>query len=169
MSAVGLELGDELVAFLDLQSEHLGKMLGFLDAFRKALIRRDLPLLQEMQAQLSLEAETRMQLDQSRQNLQRKLAGLLGCPAEKVCLSLLHGFLDFSLQEKIRHRQKALTEQVRRLQDQHLATELLLRECARMNRRLLETVMGGDEKGKTYDARGRSSWSTGQGLMNVKL
>ena len=169
MSTASAELVDELVAFLDFQSEHLDKMLGFLDAFRKALIRRDLPVLQEMQSQLAQEEDMRMQLDQSRNVLQRKLAGFIGCAAEDVCLSSLQGLVDPPFEEKIRKRQQSLIRQIHHLQEQHLATELLLRECSRMNRRLLETVIGGGEKGKTYDARGRSSWNACQGLMNVKL
>lgn len=168
MSTASAELVDELVAFLDLQSEHLEKMLDFLDAFRKALIRRDLPMLQEMQSQLAQEAEIRNQLDQSQRILQQKLAGLTGCSAEDVCLSSLETVLDPMSREKIRHRRQSMIQQVRHIQEQHLATELLLRECSRMNRRLLETVVGG-QTGKTYDARGRSSWNAGQGLMNVKL
>ena len=45
MNRIDPEFVNDLIAFLDLQSEHLQNILGFLDAFRKALIRRDLPVL----------------------------------------------------------------------------------------------------------------------------
>ena len=169
MSEISTTIIEELISFLDNQSEHVQKMIEFLDEFRKALIRRDLPVLQDMQTQLEQELEIRVQLDQSQRNLQRKLSGILECPDEEACLSALCRLLDSPLRETIQQRQRHLNEQILHLRQQHLSTELLLRECARMNRRFLEMIVGTDEKGKTYDAQGRCAWNTRQGLMSVKL
>lgn len=169
MSQISMELVEELAVLLDRQSEHLKSVLRLLDELRKALIRRDLPVLQEMQEELVREAEVRLQLDQSMQILQRKLGGILGCPPQEVCLSLVCRAFGSPAEDMIRSRQQRLTEQVRRLRQQHLATELLLREYTRMNRRLLEILTGRGGKGMIYDSRGRSSWRVQTDLMNVKL
>ncbi len=169
MNRLSRELAEEVIAFLDRQSDHLQVLLALLDGLRESLIRRDLPAMQEMQAQLGQEGQRRAELDRSRQALQETLAESLGCAGEAVCLSLAGSRADADLREKIEVRRQALRGQVARLRQQHLATELLVRECARMNRRLLEAVMGTGEKTETYDARGRRAWSAGTGLMNLKL
>ena len=169
MKGISQAIVDELAAFLDHQSGHLRNVLECLDEFRKALIRRDLPVLQAMQTQLAGQADIRLQMDQTQRAIQQKLADVLSCREEEVCLSAVCRRLDRGQQEIIQTRRKGLADLVQRLRQQHLATELLLRECARMNRRLLETVTGTRAQGKTYDARGRSSWSLHPGLMSVKL
>lgn len=169
MNEIHTELIEELAAFLDRQSESLSSLDGCLEELRKALIRRDLAALEDLQARLAGEARIRTQLEESRQRIQQTLAGLLGCDPQAVCLSALERHLHPSSAERIRQRRLTLAEQVRRLRERHLATELLVRECARMNQRLLEAILGTDRKGRTYDARGHYRRSSGPGLMNMKL
>jgi flagellar biosynthesis/type III secretory pathway chaperone len=169
MRLIGTELIDELTAFLDRQSEHLEKMLLYLDALRESLIRRDPVVLQEMQDQLLQEAQVREELDGVLRDLREKIGRQMGCSAQEVCLSRIRRSVGMPAEEALRSRQRQLAEQVVRLQRQHLATELLVRECARLNRRFLEVLTGRQEKGTIYDSRGRSAWGSQTGLMSVKL
>jgi len=169
MRALSKELIDELTLFLDCQSEHLERMLGFLDTLREALIRRNPTVLQEMQEHLLQESKVRQSLDQSLENLKEKIGRQLGCSAQEVCLSLICRAAGTAAEQAIVARQRHLAEQVIRLRQQHQGTELLVRECARLNQRYLEALTGQREKGTTYDSRGRSARSAQAGLLSVAL
>jgi hypothetical protein len=68
---------------------------------------------------------------------------------------------------ELRQRQAQLKGQVRQLKSEHHLTGLLLADCARLNRALLRTMLGGD--GDSYNAQGRSSWQMQDRLVSVRM
>lgn len=169
MKTIRREHVDELLEYLDCQGMHLERVLTFLDDFRRALIRRDAPALERMQAQMEQESQVSSELEDRRRHLLRQFAEAIGCRQEEVCLSEIRCHSEPMQQELLRKRQEYLKGLTDRLRQQHLATELLVREYARMNRRLLETLRGQAEKGKVYDARGRSDGMADSGWVSVRI
>ncbi len=169
MNAISREQADNLLVYLDCEAMHLERVLAFLNEFRGALIRRDCIALEQMREEMEQEGQTCSVMDARRRRLVEEIAGVLGCRAEEVCLSRIVPRTDPLHRAALRQRQEHLKELTERLRQQHLSTELLVREYARMNRRLLETVTGQGEQGRVYDAHGRSDGITRSGLVSVKM
>lgn len=169
MNGITDAIQTRFLPFLDRQINHLERMREFLDAFRGALIRRDLETLGQMQDRLAAEADRRQELDGEMEAFRRLFAGPLGCRPDEVCVSKLAAAADAATGRRLRDKQRHARELVESVKNAHLATELLLRECARINRRMLEVIVGRGSPAPTYDARGRAAWQSGRGLMNVKL
>jgi flagellar biosynthesis/type III secretory pathway chaperone len=169
MKALPQEQLDKLVHYLDSQAAYLERVLQFLDEFRKALIRRDVAALEQMHRLMEQEGELCRQMEQSRRQMTEHLAEAMGCEHQEVCLSRICSRLEPGEQLRIKKRQEHLKELTARLRQQHLATELLVREYARMNRRFLEILMGQPQRGKLYDAHGRPQGNALSGLVSVKL
>ena len=68
--------------------------------------------------------------------------------------------------DEIRQRIVELTDALRK---QHLQTVLLLAECARFNRLLLESILPGGEMVMTYGTGGSDLWRSGTGLVDTEL
>jgi flagellar biosynthesis/type III secretory pathway chaperone len=168
MTRLSQQQVEELLVYLDGQSQVLERTLTFLDVFRTALIRRDAAALERMREQLEQEGQVHLELEARRRRLMEELAEAMGCRPEQVCLSEISRRCDPMQQTPLRERQTRLQELTERLRRQHLATELLVREYARMNRRLLEILTGQTLQARLYDARGRSGGMGTKGLVNIK-
>lgn len=160
---------DEVNAFMDAQTAYVQQTLERLDALRAAVIRRDENALEELSGEVQHEAVRKAQYDRSMQLLRQKLAVLLDCPAEAVCLSRFCEHLPAEERQATASRQKQLQGLVRRLNNELCATDSLLRECARFNRVLLNNLFGNSQQAATYDARGVNRWSLQGSLMNMRL
>ncbi len=160
---------DEVNAYLDAQTDYVRQALERLDTLRAAVIRRDENALEELSGQVQHESVRKTQQEQSLQILRQKLAAVLHCKAEAVCLSRFSEYLPSEERQAMSSRQKALQELVRRLNNELCATDSLLRECARFNRLLLNSLFGNSEQSATYDARGVNRWSVQGSLMNMRL
>jgi flagellar biosynthesis/type III secretory pathway chaperone len=169
MKTLSQEHLDKLAEYLDSQAGYLERVLQFLDEFRKALIRRDVAALEQMHRRMEQEGELCRHIEQSRRHLTERLAEVMGCEVQEVCLSRICSRLEPGEQLRMKKRQEYLKELTARLRQQHLATELLVREYARMNRRLLEILTGQPDRGKLYDAHGRPQGNALSGLVSVKL
>lgn len=159
---------DELLVYLDCQALALERVLAFLDEFRRALIRRDTGALERMREQLDEEGRIGSEMETRRRHLMEQFAAAMGCRVEQVCLSEICRRCEPMQQVPLRERQERLKELTARLRQQHLATELLVRECARLNRRLLEVLTGQPAGGGLYDAHGRVGGMNSTGLVKMK-
>jgi septin family protein len=149
--------------------EHLRRTRDYLNALRAALIRRDMDELKQMQDHLSEEALQRQELDRSLESCRQCAAESLACRPEEVCISRLCNKADPQTAKRLRETQHQVQRLVREVKTAHLATELLLWECARINRRMLEAITGRLASAPVYDARGRTAWQPAAGWMNLKL
>ena len=160
---------DELKAFLDNQQNQIEQTLKNLDALRSAVIRRDQEALEQLQAHIQLESRRKRQAETDHQRLRVRLSQWLECAAEEVTVSRLCESLPPEECQSIRQRQQSLQTVIRKLRNEHQATELMLRECARFNRVLLSRIIGTANQTRTYTVRGKEHWNVHQGLMNVKM
>jgi hypothetical protein len=160
---------DEVHAFLDTQTAYVQQTLERLDVLRAAVIRRDENALEELSGQVQHESLRKAQYDRSMHQLRQTLSVLLDCPAEAVCLSRFCEHLPAEARQATAIRQDTLRGLVRRLNNELCATDGLLRECARFNRVLLNSLFGNNQQADTYDARGVNRWSLQGSLMNMRL
>ncbi|HOQ03833.1 MAG TPA: flagellar protein FlgN [Anaerohalosphaeraceae bacterium] len=168
MKPISRQQVDELLVYLDCQALALERVLVFLDEFRRALIRRDTGALERMREQLDEEGRIGSEMETRRRHLMEQFAAAMGCRVEQVCLSEICRRCEPMQQVPLRERQERLKELTARLRRQHLATELLVRECARLNRRLLEVLTGQPAGGGLYDAHGRVGGMNSTGLVKMK-
>jgi hypothetical protein len=160
---------NEVNDFLETQTVYVQETLKRLDDLRGAVVRRDEGALAALFEQVRRETERKEQSALALQMFRRKLAGLLNCSADQVCLSTVCQKLPPEDRKAVSVRQAALQGLVRRLTNEHRATESLLRECTRFNRLLLNSLCGNRQEMTTYDARGMNRWSVQGGLMNVRF
>jgi hypothetical protein len=149
------ELTAELFAFLDDSAVSMQHMLDKLNELRAAVVRRDQNTLQEMFDQMSEMTALRDGMQRRQQQLCQAFAVPLNCPAEKINLSYLALFLESSKADELKTKQRMLQELVGRLSRERRATELLLRECERLNRIILDGMIGRANQTYTYGSAGR--------------
>lgn len=160
---------ENLELFLDEQILQTERTLENLDELRAAVIRQDQGALEQLQNTIRLESRRKEQSQAQQGQLCEQLSTLLGCPAEKVTVSRTCDFLDSYESEAIQTRQRRLQALIRKLKNEHQATELMLRECARFNRLLLSSLIGERNQTRTYTVQGKEQWNVHQGLMNMKM
>ncbi len=158
---------EELAAFLEMRIDGQRQTLARLDALRAAVIRRDEPALSELFDQVRIDNAAGQELDAIQLRLGRRLASAFGLD-EPVNLTRLCGVLDAQPREVVRQKQQLLLELTRRVQTEHTAAEMLLRECARCNRQLLEAILGRSSQTVTYTAQGQNRVDMHRGLVNLK-
>jgi hypothetical protein len=163
------QLTAELFAFLDdsvLSTQH---MLDQLNELRAAVIRRDQNMLQQMSDQMQEMTVLRDGMQRRQQQLCRAFAGPLNCPPEKINLSYLALFLESSKADELKTKQRLLQELVGRLSVQRRATELLLRECERLNRIILDGMIGRANQTCTYGSAGRVQRQLHCAILNTRI
>lgn len=161
------ELLENLAAFLDSRTDQMQRTLEQLDSLRAAVIRRDERALAEMLEQTRQDSQLRDELDAAQMVLGRRLAAALGL-AEPVNLTRLCAALDAEQAQRFRRKQRDLLELAEQVRIEHSATEMLLRECARCNRQLLEAIVGHSAQNNTYDPQGQTLRSMDGSLVNVR-
>lgn len=160
---------EELNTYLDEQTTHVEQTLDRLDTLRASVIRRDEGALQELMKEVEYEQEFKDHSDRIQQHLRLKLSALLECSPQEVNISRLCEQLHEPERGIVRDKQHKLQRLVRRLQNEHISTEMLLRDCARFNRLLLTSILGKTNQTTTYNARGQQQWNVHCDLMNAKM
>ena len=155
--------------YLDQQLARIDRMHQLLNQFRAGLIRKNPDELMQLQQQFQQEELIRNQLERELENRKRQLAGWIQCVPSEVTLTKLRSCVDPETAYQIQQKQALVKERIESFQREHLATEMLMRECARMNRRLLEIILGRKQNSSTYDAHGKTNWSPKTGLMSIQL
>lgn len=163
------QLTAELFAFLDDSVLSMQQMLDKLNELRAAVIRRDQNALQRMSDQTPEMAVLRDDMQRRQQQLCRAFAEPLNCPTEKINLSYLTLFLESSKANELKTKQRLLQELVSRLSRERRATEMLLRECEKMNRMMLDGMIGGANQTCTYGTAGRVQRQLHCAILNTRI
>jgi hypothetical protein len=160
---------ENLELFLDEQILQTERTLENLDELRAAVIRQDQGALEQLQNTIRLESRQKEQTLAQQRRLREQLSTLLGCPAEEITVSRVCDFLGSNESQTLQTRQRRLLTLIGKLKNEHQATELMLRECARFNRLLLSSLIGERNQTRTYTVQGKEQWNVHQGLMNMKM
>jgi len=159
----------ELLDFLDQSVDSVRDMLSMLNAFRAALIRRDDSALRQIQECLPAIAIQRQQTDCRLERLISEFAHLLQRPVSQVNLTRIGSFLPPSQRSQVQEKQRALQTLVNRLHIEHRGTELLLRECERLNRLLLDGMIGKRNQTLTYTPHGQSRREMHRSIVSMRM
>ncbi len=152
---------DEETALLELRRRQLSDLgVAIVAADDEALGA----LLEEMeQAQV-----VQMAADRRLRNLRGALAGALGCRPEDIRLSGLIERLSGEQRAGLaarRQRLRRLADDVRR---EHIRAAMLLVECARINRELMNGLFPHSKPVTTYSTGGPVSWRLDTGLLDTE-
>ena len=158
----------ELLTVLDEEIQLLDLRRSQLEALSVAIVERDDTrlevLLDEIQQTMTLQADVDLRLD----GLRGALAGDLSLPVERVKLGALAQLLAGQQRAEIELRRRRIVEMAERLQQQHLQTSVLLSECARVNRLLLEALFPQSKGVDTYGQGGAQRWWPETGVVNAE-
>ncbi len=163
------ELSEELFNFLDDSILSIRRMLEQLTELRAAVIRRDEKTLRLMSEEMPELASQRVGMRERQQRLCEAFARLLHCRAENVNVSYLAEFLEPEKGRELKVKQRALQDLAARLSAEHKATEQLLRECERLNRMMLNGIVGSANHTLTYGRAGQVRRELYRAMMSTRI
>jgi hypothetical protein len=163
------ELTTELFIFLDDSVLSMQQMLDKLNELRAAVVRRDQDTLQQMSDQMPEMTALKDDMQRRQRQICQAFAGPLNCPPEKINVSYLALFLESSKAAELKIKQRRLQELVGRLSREHTVTQLLLRECERLNRKILDGFVGKSNQTCTYGSGGRVQRQMHCAIVNTRI
>lgn len=163
------EIVDELLVFLEDRIASVGRMLDRLNQLRAAVIRRDEEQLRGIQDCLPAISAERGEMDNRQRQLCQTFAGIVGCRTEEVTLTYVGRFLDVERKAVLTHRQRILRDMMSRLSIEHHATEQLLRECERLNRAILDGIIGKRNQTLTYTPYGQTCREMHHPIVSMRV
>jgi flagellar biosynthesis/type III secretory pathway chaperone len=153
---------DEEISLLDLRRSQLAEL-------SKVILARDdnrmEHLLEEIERTQHIQAATDSRLNA----LRSALAGAWNCAPGEVRLSRVIAESPGQTRIALEHRRQQIVAMTQALRKQHLETAVLLSECAKVNRRLLEGLLPRSQEVTTYGAEGSRAWRPDTGLTDQEL
>ena len=158
----GLEgLLDEEAALLVLRHSQLGSLCS-------AIIERDESAVERILDQIEQAQQLQTISDQKVAALRDELACQLGVDAASLRLSVLIEMLPPYCQAGVLTKRRRVLDLAERFGVQHMRTVMLLSECARINRLLLEGLFPRCQAVTTYSAGGSHTWQAEAGLVDTE-
>lgn len=159
-----------LMDALDDEIQQLELNLSRLDQLRRLIVKQDHDALNGLLNTIRSEAGTFRSYDQRRLSLCKQLATIINCDPAQMNLSRLHNYVSQEMQSAIRLRKNTLQFLSARLQKELAATQMLLTDCARFNRMLLNAIFNNRAaETLTYNPSGLTKRQTETMLMNVQF
>ncbi len=157
-----------LVATLN---EHIGYLQGALqrlDRLRGLLVKRDDAGLEKLLADLTSEAEAYSVSERERESLRKEIADRLQCDSKKVTLTLLTQSVPLAQQNDVIECQTKLKSLIGQFKREYTLTSLLIADCTRFNRTLINAFLGQNGRGNTcYGAAGTMAHPADAALMSL--
>lgn len=164
------ELIEELLSLLDADAVRLEITLRYLNDLRAGVIKRDEAAMAQLLETVKAEQNDRDALEDKRTALRRIAAAAFGCTADEVNLSRIMEYVMPPLRQQVAQRQQRLARLVEKLKTEYTATAMLLNECSRFNRMLLDSIIGSRCKGvATYNASGQMKRPNGSGFVAMQF
>ena len=161
---------DELLAILDEEIELLEQKRSQLANLSEALVSTDDAATEALLKLIEQTEHTQTRVDLKLQGVRKTLAGVFGYDdAKALRLSVLVTELPDAQASAVNDRRERLAQQVGNLRRQHLQTAMLLIECSKVNRMMMECLLPAGEAVTTYDATGTNLWRNGVGLVDKEL
>ena len=152
---------DEEIRLLELRQSHLERL-------SVAVIERDETGMEGLLGDMQQVLQSQLEVDRRLRQAQSALAGDLGCPPEQVRLQLLAERFQGRHRANIESRRKRIVDLAEGLRRKHLRTSVLLRQCARINRLLLEAIFPQSKEVATYSTEGHERWRPDTGLVSAE-
>jgi len=126
-----------------------------LNELRALVVKRDETSLRKLLNVIQSESGRFRDNELKREQLRAELASIIGCDLKQMTLSRLAGELSGEKRDKVIETRTALQVLGRKLKNEYLSTMMLLSECARFNRTLLNNILNLGQSGNiTYNSNG---------------
>jgi hypothetical protein len=159
-----------LLDVLDADIWHIESTLSRLDTLRSLVIKREDAALERLLDEIRQQADAYKSNERKREQIKRVLAAGLGWKEGDLTLSKLRGELAGQARAAVADRHTRLRTLTIRLKREHMLTVLLIRDCARFNRSLLQAFLGSCGRGgTTYTPSGAAKKQPGASLVSMKL
>ena len=167
-AALGAETVDELIACLDDQIDLLARREAELDALGEAILANDNDRMERVLDEMTRSRQLQQQADDRLSSARGAAAETLGWPASQTRLAKLIGLIEPTGRQELRRRRRQVLERASRISLKHRQTAVLLAECTRVNRMLIDCMVGDDQRVTLYGHTGRQHWNGAGGLMDTE-
>ncbi len=162
------EMVQRLTESLDRQIELLGARSAELDALSESICANDNDRMEQVLAEMALSRQRQDQADREFKAARDELAGHLGWQVGKTRLERLLGLVGEPDRRVLAQRRRQVAEMAETLRRKHRQTGILLAECARINRLLIDCLLGPDQRVTVYGATGAQHWRGCGSLMDTE-
>jgi len=161
---------DRLIDALDTDQQHLQQALVRLGELRDHMIKNDGSSMEQMLKTIRSESDAHLANEYTRQSLRRELAGIFGIEFCELTLVRIAEFVTNPRKHKLLEKRVELKGLAADLKVQYQATAMLIKESARLNKLLLNSLMNSNrDSNVTYNSNGYTSRETNNGFMNYHL
>ena len=160
---------DQLLIVLDGQSQRMQANLERLNELRALVVKRDETALRKLLNVIQSESGDFRDNDLKRERLRAELACVFGCDHKQMTLSRLADELSGEIRDKIIETRTALQALGQKLKNEYLSTMMLLSDCARFNRTLLNNILNLGQTGNvTYNPNGSTDRRDRTSFVNLQ-
>jgi len=162
------QLLDGLASALDDEARLLELSRAQLAGLTQAALQRDEERLGQLLDEIQTAERFHETTERTISDVRRALADKLACSREQVTLGWLSEHLPQQERTAIQRRKDHIARLLEGLQKEHLETAMVLGECARVNRRLLEGLFPQASGTDTYTHDGHSRWRPDGGVIDAE-
>jgi len=159
---------DQLLAALDEEIRLLEIRTSQMKALSAAIVERAESAMENLLGEMQQAQDAQAGVDARLKQTRAALAGDLACPERDVKLGWLAERLGEPQRTQIRRRRRRVLDLAEALRQQQLRTSILLAECARVNRLLLESLFPRSKAVDTYSGRGPERWRPDTGVVSAE-
>ena len=161
---------DELLVVLEMDIENIQQSLSLLNELRSFVVKRDDAALGKLLGVIRTKSDDYSTNELKRQRIRKELAVVMGCGVQAVTLSRLEGVLSGEKVIEIAEKKAKLKSLLKELKREYMATAMLLSDCARFNRVLLENVFEIGKTGiATYSSDGSTKRQTDTSFVSLRF
>ena len=164
-----LEMVHELLGLLDEEIRLLRLRADQFDELYEAILRRNDGRMESLLEEMTNAQHQQADVDTKLHSVRSLFAKALGRDADDMRLSVLIGRLDKKRSMDLEYKREQIILLAETLKRKHLRTAILLSECARVNRMLLEGLLPRAESVTTYGTGGAQPWRMGSGLVDTEM
>jgi len=167
-AALPPEMVRRLIDSLDSQLDLLGARSDELDALNESICANDNDRMEQVLAEMALSRQRQGLADRDFKEVRDDLAGHLGWQSGKTRLERLLGLVGEPERRVLAQRRRQVAELAQTLRRKHRQTTVLLAECVRINRLLIDCLLGQDQQVTVYGATGAQHWRGCGSLMDTE-
>jgi hypothetical protein len=159
----------QLLALLDEQIVLLDNRLAILKGLGQATADYDNQAMETLLVQMEQAMAAQSAHDKVLRGVRGRLAAALGWPLGDTCLSALAKVLGDDLAAQIHSRRSRIVQLVAAIRQTHMHMVLLLAECMKVNRLLMEHLFPRTQGLALYGSSGHKRWRQSPGLVDAEL
>jgi len=160
----------ELMMVLDIDIAHLQESLLRLNDLRMLVVKRDNDKLGKLLMSIEASMSGHKENEHRREQMCQSLAEAAGIERPFATLADIEQMIDGPMKQEFNIKRSKLKVLATELKKDHLSASMLLADCARVNRMLLDGIFGGG-KGRevSYSSNGSAKRENDINFMSMKL